>query len=86
MMRALALAATLTLGGCAYLSPVACGFSDADHVLAADAPLKAAWCRDHAAALGARPALATYCANIPTSVAGAVVTWGRVIAAWQAED
>ena len=67
----------LTLGACTYLSPVACGLSDADHVLAADAPLKAAWCRAHPALLAGNPGIATYCNHIPTSVAAALITQAR---------
>lgn len=56
----------------------------ANGVLAADAPIKADWCKAHPAVTTRDPALATYCAHIPTSLLSAAATWAQVLAVWQA--
>lgn len=88
LLTSLALLAGFGLLGCAYADPVLCGLSDADKVLAADAPLKEIWCKAHAAAIAGEPGIATYCNHIPTSVAMLLVTQARqlhAVGAGQAE-
>lgn len=89
---AVVLICSLAAAGCASILPLAGGFGagalafkqDADQVLALDKPLKDIGCdieltKRHNPAITAM--LATYCANIPTSVEGAAVTWLKVFAA-----
>lgn len=94
---AVVLICSLAAAGCASILPLAGGFGagavafkqDADQVLALDKPLKDIGCdieltKPHGPVFSA--ALGTYCANVPTSVAAATVTWLKVFAAIEAAE